>query len=209
MFGDNMLKKIVIILLILAVIGAICAVVHNLKVAHKNKKELSAFAQKQPYTANLGKVLIIYYSLTEHTRDIAQQIVTLTGADEYRIQTQEEFKTSPAFYASVKKQLKEKTYPQLAGQLPDVSGYDTVFVGGPVWWYTMATPLYSFLGQMDFKGKKIIPFSTQGSNPGTFLEDFKSNAKNAQVGTYANFNNVGDQYKEAVHNKIIHWLNNL
>ena len=42
-----MLKKIVIILLILAVIGAICAVVHNLKVAHKNKKELSAFAQKQ------------------------------------------------------------------------------------------------------------------------------------------------------------------
>ena len=204
-----MLKKILITLLILVAIGAICAIVHNLKVAHKNKKELTAFAQAKTYSANLGKVLVIYYSWTGHTQDIAQQIVALTGADEYRIQTQEEFKSSPAFYARVKKELKEKTYPPLSGQLPDVSEYDTVFVGGPVWWYTMATPLYSFLGQMDFKGKKVIPFSTQGSNPGTFLADFTSNAKNAQVGTYTNFNNVGEQYNTAVHNKIIHWLNNL
>lgn len=204
-----MLKKILITLLILAVIGAVCALVHNLKVAHKNKKELSAFAQAQTYSANLGKVLVIYYSWTGHTQDIAQQIVEATHADEYRIQTQEEFKSSPAFYARIKKELADGVYPPLAGQLPDVSGYDTVFVGGPVWWYTMATPLYSFLGQMDFQGKRVIPFSTQGSNPGTFLADFTAHAKNAQVGTYANFNNVGPEYNAAVHNKIIHWLNNL
>ena len=204
-----MLKKILITLLVLAIIGAVCAVVHNLKVAHKNKKELGAFTQEQSYTANLGKVLVIYYSWTGHTQDIAQQIVALAHGDEYRIQTQEEFKSSPAFYARIKKELNNKIYPPLTGTMPDVSGYDTVFVGGPVWWYTMATPLYSFLRQMDFKGKKVIPFSTQGSNPGTFLADFTSTAKNAQVGTYANFNNVGEQYNTAVHNKIIHWLNNL
>ena len=204
-----MLKKILIVLLVLAVIGAVCAIVHNLKVAHKNKKELAAFSQAETYSANLGKVLVVYYSWTGHTQDIAQQIVALTGADEYRIQTQEEFKSSPAFYARIKKELNEKIFPPLAGQLPDVSGYDTVFVGGPVWWYTMATPLYSFLEQMDFQGKRVIPFSTQGSNPGSFLADFTANAKNAQVGTYANFNNVGAQYNEAVHNKIIRWLNNL
>lgn len=204
-----MIKKILITLLVLAVIGIVCAIVHNFKVAHKNKKELASFSQAETYSANLGKVLVIYYSWTGHTQDIAQQIVALTGADEYRIQTQEEFKSSPAFYARVKKDLKEENYPQLAGQLPDVSKYDSVFVGGPVWWYTMATPLYSFLGQMDFQGKKVIPFSTQGSNPGTFLADFTTTAKNAQVGTYANFNNVGEQYNTAVHNKIIHWLNNL
>lgn len=204
-----MIKKILITLLVLAVIGIVCAIVHNFKVAHKNKKELTAFTQAETYSANLGKVLVIYYSWTGHTQDIAQQIKTLTKGDEYRIQTQEEFKSSPAFYARVKKDLKEENYPQLAGQLPDISRYDTVFVGGPVWWYTMATPLYSFLGQMDFEGKKVIPFSTQGSNPGTFLADFTATAKNAQVGTYANFNNVGEQYNTAVHNKIIHWLNNL
>ena len=41
-------------------------------------------------------------------------------------------------------------------------------------------PVSAFEG--DFKGKKVIPFSTQGSNPGTFLKDFTANAQNAQVG---------------------------
>ena len=204
-----MIKKILIFLLVLAVIGGICALVHQLKVAYKNKTELAAFAQAETYTANLGKVLVIYYSWTGHTQDIAEQIAALTKGDTYRIQTQEEFKSSPAFYARVKKELNNKIYPALAGNLPDVSNYDVVFVGAPVWWYTMATPMYSFLGQMDFKNKKVIPFSTQGSNPGTFLKDFTANAKNAQVGTYANFNNVGPKYDKAVHNKIVHWLNNL
>lgn len=204
-----MIKKILIILLVLAVIGGIAALVHHWRVARRNKKELANFAQEVPYTANLGKVLVMYYSLTGHTQDIAEQITTLTQADIYRIQTQEELKISPAFYARIKKELNNKIYPALSGDLPDVSNYDVVFVGSPVWWYTMATPLYSFLGQMDFKNKKVIPFSTQGSNSGTFLEDFTANAKNAQVGTYANFNNVGPEYNKAVHNKVVHWLNNL
>ncbi|MBR2081567.1 MAG: hypothetical protein IJ876_00905 [Elusimicrobiaceae bacterium] len=204
-----MFKKIIIVLLILAAIGAISALVHNLKVAHRNKKELAPFAQTQTYTANLGKVLVIYYSWTGHTQDIADQIAALTHADTYRIQTQEIFESSPAFYARIKKELANKQYPPLAGQMPDIRPYDTIFVGGPVWWYTMSTPLYSFLEQMDFQGKEVIPFSTQGSNPGTFLEDFQSRIQNARVGTYANFNNVGAQYNEAVHNKIIHWLNHL
>ena len=204
-----MLKKILITLLVLAVIGGIIALVHHIRVAHRNKKELANFAEEIPYTANLGRVLVIYYSWTGHTQDIAEQIAALTKGDTYRIQTQEEFKSSPAFYARIKKELSNKIYPALAGNLPDVSNYDVVFVGAPVWWYTMATPLYSFLEKMDFKNKNVIPFSTQGSNPGTFLEDFKSATKNAQVGTYANFNNVGPKYDKAVHNKIVHWLNNL
>ena len=204
-----MLKKLLVTLLILAVIGGIMALVHHIRVAQRNKKELAKFAQEMPYTANLGKVLVIYYSWTGHTQNIAEQIATLTRADTYHIQTQEVFKSSPAFYARIKKELNNKIYPALAGNLPDVSNYDVIFVGAPVWWYTMATPMYSLLEKMDFKEKKVIPFSTQGSNPGSFLEDFKSGAKNAQVGTYANFNNVGPEYNQAVHNKIVHWLNNL
>lgn len=204
-----MFKKILVALLVLAVIGATIAVVHHLKVAEHNQTELAAFTQQTPYTADLGKVLVIYYSLTGNTQDIAEQIATLTQADQYRIQTQEEFKTSPAFYARIKKDLSDKKYPPLTGAMPDVSKYDVVFVGAPVWWYTMSTPMYSFLEKMDFQGKRVIPFSTQGSNPGTFLADFTAHAQNANVGEYANFNNVGPEYDEAVHNKIVHWLNTL
>ena len=148
-----MIKKILITLLILAVIAGIVFLVHHVRVAQRNRKELANFAEEIPYTANLGRVLVIYYSWTGHTQDIAEQIAALTKGDTYRIQTQEEFKSSPAFYARIKKELSNKIYPALAGNLPDVSNYDVIFVGAPVWWYTMATPMYSFLGQMDFKNK--------------------------------------------------------
>lgn len=71
--------------------------------------------------------------------------------------------------SDVEKQLKNGEYPELAGELPDPKAYDVVFVGAPVWWYTMATPLFSYLKQTDFGGRIVVPFSTQGSNYGSFL----------------------------------------
>lgn len=204
-----MLKNILLIIVIIAVVCGVCGLVHLIKVAQRNKKELAAFNNEVAYSANLGKVLIVYYSFTGKTEDIAKQIAALTKGDLYRLNTQEEFKSSPAFYAKIKKQLSEKNYPPLAGEMPDISVYDTVFVGAPVWWYTMATPLFTYLGQTDFKGKKVVPFSTQGSNEGKFLEDFTANAKNAQIAKYEKFNNVSKDYAKAVHNKIIAWLNGL
>ena len=67
----------------------------------------------------------------------------------------------------------------------------------------------SLLDQVDFQGKKVVPFSTQGSNAGTFLEDFKAKIKNAVVLEYASFNNIGKEYDQAVNAKIAAWLNNL
>ena len=204
-----MLKNILLIIVIIAVVCGVCGLVHLIRVAQRNKKELAAFNNEVAYSANLGKVLIVYYSFTGKTEDIAKQIAALTKGDLYRLNTQEEFKSSPAFYAKVKKQLSEKNYPPLAGEMPDISVYDTVFVGAPVWWYTMATPLFTYLEETDFKGKKVVPFSTQGSNEGKFLEDFTANAKNAQIAKYEKFNNVSKDYAKAVHNKIIAWLNGL
>ena len=93
--------------------------------------------------------------------------------------------------------------------MPDFSKYDTVFVGGPVWWYTMSTPMYSFLQQANFAGKKVVPFSTQGSNYGTYFEDFAKMAKNAKLQKEASFNNMPEKYNSAVDNKIAEWLNSL
>ena len=124
------------------------------------------------------------------------------------IETQKAFPMKPILFFAVKQQLKDKNYPALKN-IPDVSSYDTIFVGSPVWWYTAATPVLSLLNQMDFQGKKVVPFSTQGSNPGTFLEDFTAKAKNAVIQKYASFNNLGKKYDQAVNAKIAEWLNNL
>lgn len=205
-----MLKTILYIVVILAVIGGAIAGFHQYRVAQYNKKDLTPFAGEQiPYTGKPGKVLVVYYSLTGHTQNIAEQIAHFTGGDLYRIQTQETFKLGPAFYAQVKKQLKTHEYPALAESAPDMSAYDVIFVGAPIWWYTAATPVWQFWQEADFKGKKVVPFSTQGSNYGTYFEDFKKQAKNAQVLDGAAFNNVDEKYRQAETNKIISWLNGL
>ena len=115
----------------------------------------------------------------------------------------------PWFYLILKKQLKDKIYPELAGDMPDLTKYDTIFVGGPVWWYTVSTPMRAFLEKIDFQNKKVVPFSTQGSNFGTYFEYFAQEAKNANLQKSASFNNLPAKYNKAVDNKIATWINSL
>lgn len=205
-----MFKYILYAILAAAVIGAGAGLWHLYRVSAKNKKEMAPYAgNKTPYTANPGKTLVIYYSWTGNTQDIARRIQRQTGADMYEIKTEEEFKKSPAFYARIKQQLKTGQYPALQLHPLDLTPYDTVFVGSPVWWYTAATPVLAFLRQTDFQGKRVVPFSTQGSNYGTFFEDFEKQAQNARILPGASFNNVDASYNAAVDNKIITWLNGL
>lgn len=205
-----MFKYIVYIIIAAVVIGLIGGGIHLYRVASKNKKEMAQYAGKpEVLTQNLGKVLVVYYSLSGHTKEIAEKIQSKTNADIYEIKTAEEIKQNPQMYWQIKQQLKKGMYPELAGDLPNVDDYDVIFVGAPVWWYTMATPGLAFLEKVDFKGKKVVPFSTQGSNYGQYFEDFAKKAKNAQLLKSASFNNLPEKYNQEVDNKITVWLNSL
>lgn len=205
-----MLKMILLVLLAAGLLGGAVGGIHLLRVAQRNKKEMAPF-QGAPirYTANLGKTLIIYYSWSGHTQDIDQRIQKYTQADLYRIELEKPLSFTPWVYLTLKRQLSTGNYPALQKPLPDISVYDTLFVGSPIWWYTAATPVLQFLREMDFKNKKVVPFSTQGSNYGTFFEDFAARAQNARLLKGESFNNLGPQYDNAVENKIIAWLNSL
>lgn len=204
-----MLKYILYFIAAAFVVGLAAGAVHLYRVASENKKEMAQYAEDVALNKEFGKVLVVYYSLSGQTRNIAERIREKTGADVYEIKTAEEFQTGPRFYARVKQQLKNGEYPALAGEMPDFDSYDMVFVGSPVWWYTVSLPVMTFLEQADFKGKKVVPFSTQGSNYGTFFEDFKNKAKNAEIMVSESFNNLSKKYDRAVDNKISAWLNKL
>lgn len=204
-----MLKYVVYLLAVIIIISAASGIFHLYRVSAKNKKEMAQYAGlSDEVHKNFGKTLVIYYSLTGNTKEIAEKIKNKTNADLYEIKTAEPLPTGPKLYLAVREQLKTQKYPALEN-IPDVSAYDTIFIGAPVWWYTAATPVLSLLDQVDFQGKKVVPFSTQGSNAGTFLEDFKAKIKNAVVLEYASFNNIGKEYDQAVNAKIAAWLNNL
>ncbi len=205
-----MFKYLLALVGIVLIGSLLIGVIHLFKVAQKNKKELSEYENKEiAYENNLGKVLVVYYSLSGNTKDIAYKIADKTKADIFEVKTKDELKQGPSFYLAIKQQLKSKKYPLLEENIPDFSKYDTVFVGFPVWWYTIATPMLSFLEKADFSDKKVIPFSTQGSNFGTSFADFRNMAKNAKIGEGASFNNVDKKYDKAVDNKISSWLNSL
>ena len=157
----------------------------------------------------VGKVLVVYYSLSGKTEKIAEQIAELTGGDLYKIKTEEEIKLGSTFYIKARKQLYSGQYPKIVKDWPDFKKYDTIFVGGPVWWYAPATPLLAFLKKADFNGKKVVPFSTQGSNYGGFYTDFNKLAKNAKLRQYAAFNNMSEKYDQRVKHKIVNWINSI
>ena len=136
------------------------------------------------YASGTGraKMLIIYYSLTGNTKYIAEQIRKKTGGDLFVIET---VKTYPSEYSALteeaKRELQTGDLPALKKNPPDMSSYDLVLVGSPVWWYTVSTPVMSFLRQADFAGKKVSAFCTHEGGIGKFFPHFKEQAKNAVV----------------------------
>lgn len=205
-----MLKIILSIVALGAVIGAGVGGFHLYRVAQRNAEEMAPFEGKDVIARRLpGRTLIVYYSLSGHTKDIAERIQKMTGGELFAIKTVEKINRVPWFYLTLRKQLKDKVYPELSTEVPDFSQYDTIFVGGPVWWYTVSTPMRAFLQEADFMGKKVVPFTTQGSNVGTYFEDFAQMAKNAKLLQSASFNNMPEKYDHAVDNKITTWINAL
>ena len=63
----------------------------------------------------------------------------------------------------------------------DLSNYDTIILGTPVWWYTMTPPIRTFLKKYDLSGKVIVPFATNGGWLGTTFDDIKKYSPNSQV----------------------------
>ncbi len=169
--------------------------------------EISQYSEDVKFQADLGKVLVLYYSLDGHTKDIAERIAKISNGDVLPIQVLDTYE-KPLVYWKSKKYLDKKLYPSM-DRLPSLDGYHTIFVGGPVWWGTMALPLYGLLDNLSFGGRRVVPFSTQASNYGNFFVDFAARVKNANLLESENFNNWPSDYDTQLNRKIIIWLNKL
>ena len=133
-----MLKYVVYLLAVIIIISAAGGIFHLYRVSAKNKKEMAQYAGlSDEVHKNFGKTLVIYYSLTGNTKEIAEKIKNKTNADLYEIKTAEPLPAGPKLHLAVREQLKTQKYPALEN-IPDVSAYDTIFIGAPVWWYTAA-----------------------------------------------------------------------
>ena len=105
-----------------------------------------------------------------------------TGGDVFEIETVRNY---PADYsriiAEAKRELETGELPALKKSPPDMSPYDLILVGSPVWWYTVSTPVMRFLTQVDFAGRKVSAFCTHEGGIGKFFPHFKAQAPKAIV----------------------------
>lgn len=116
----------------------------------------------QASQTNNDKILIVFFSHSGNTRNVAEEIHNLTGGKLVELKNEHPYPSDFSGTVDVAKKEKRENYrPKLINQFPsDMDEYSTIFVGYPVWDYTMPMSLYSFLEKFNFSGKTLIPFST-------------------------------------------------
>ena len=141
-----------------------------------------------------GKALVVFFSHAGdnyavgnvevgNTKILADYISELTGADQFEIVTH---KYDGMAYTPLtelaKKEQQNGELPPFEGEPGDLSQYNTVFIGGPVWWGTYPQVMFTFFKKYDLNGKTIIPFTThEGSGLGSCVKDVKKAYPNATV----------------------------
>ena len=131
------------------------------------------------FAAEAGSnVLVVYFSRTGeqyevgaidkgNTAIVADAIAELTGADRFEILPADDHYPTDSYEELTEvaqRELRERARPEIAGELPDLERYDTIFIGAPVWWGDWPMILYTFFESSDLSGKRLIPFSTHAGS---------------------------------------------
>lgn len=153
----------------------------------------------------MSKILVVYYSWTGHTQEVADAIAAALGADVERIRESRPRSGWLGYLATAWEVLREHLVPIKVLE-KDPFAYDLLVIGTPVWVGRMSTPVRSFIVGERHKFKRIALFCTQGGaneqialpqiaslcgkEPVATLavssSDFKSGAWRAKVGEFVN-----------------------
>lgn len=128
------------------------------------------------------KILTLYFTRSGHTKKVAELIHDAVGGDIAPIRTKRTYAKSYAM-AIVQGGIEKmnKTHPELMPLPVDPADYDVIFLGTPVWWFTIAPAMQSFLADYDLEGKLVCPFLTSGGQPKNSFADFEAACRGGKV----------------------------
>ena len=159
----------------------------------------------------MKKTLILYFSVYESTKTLAEEIARQTGGDLLEIEPVIPYDSNRDHYnelaAYAKKEHDQDMRPEIKNDI-NIDDYDNIFIGYPMWWYTFPMIIYTLFDKYDFSGKTIIPFNTHmGSGDGGTYRTIRKLEPEARV-----LEGLPVEMREAengVSEKIAAWLNNL
>lgn len=128
------------------------------------------------------KPLVIYYSYRGNTKSIVDMIQKKIDADVLRIETVVPYGSNYNQVVNQGQAEVNRGYcPKLKPVDINLAQYDTIILGTPVWWYTFAPAMHTFLKSQNWKGKTVYPFATNGGWIGHTFEDFQRACQGADV----------------------------
>lgn len=118
-----------------------------------------------------GKTLVVYYSATGNTENVANVIAETTGGDLFELEPAEPYSDADLDWTDDNSRVsqeyaneEERDMELAADTAENWDSYDTVFIGYPIWWGIAAWPVDAFIKANDFTGKTVIPFATSSSS---------------------------------------------
>lgn len=113
--------------------------------------------------------LIAYFSATGNTRTVATRLAQRLGADLLEIVPAQAYSAEDLDYRNPDsrtsiEQRNPSCRPQIAGEMLDLSDYDIIYCGFPIWHGGMPRVMYTFFDLYDMSGKTLVPFCTSGSS---------------------------------------------
>ena len=161
---------------------------------NNNAKTHGRASQQTSNPGNMSKSLVIFFSHAGdnysvgnievgNTKIVADYISEITGAAQYEIVTHKyDGMSYTPLIELAKKEAAAGELPPYEGGAPDLSQYDTVFIGGPVWWGTYPQVMFTLFKDIDLAGKTVIPFTThEGSGLANCVGDVKKAFPKANV----------------------------
>lgn len=117
----------------------------------------------------MSKALVAYFSASGVTAKLAKRLAEAVGADVAEIVPEKPYTSADLDWTNKKSRSSVEmndpsARPAIAGDVPDMSSYETVIVGFPIWWGVAPRIIETFLESCDLSGKKIIPFCTSGGS---------------------------------------------
>ena len=154
----------------------------------------SGGVKQEKVMAKDGKALVVFFSHAGdnyavgnievgNTKIVADYITELTGAEQFEIVTHKyDGMAYTPLIELAKAEANRGELPPYEGTAPDLSQYDTVFIGGPVWWGTYPQVMFTLFKDINLDGKTVIPFTThEGSGLANCVEDVKKAFPKANV----------------------------
>ena len=190
--------------------------------ADNSESSNDSTASDQP--SSESKALVIYFSGTGeqytvgvidkgNTAIVAEMIAEATGADLFEVMPADDH--YPMTYAELtdvaKKEQNDNARPAYSGELPDLSKYDTIFIGAPVWWGDWPMIMYTVFENNDFSGKQLVPFSThEGSGLSGFDKKLAKALPDSEILKGQAFRgNDCQNDQDSVRKSVSSWLSDL